>query len=78
MILIGGVNVARTTFSFVDVVLVNLVFQTVPPHKFCRLENREHEEVYGAHAGKGYKLSSKRKQIDKQTDGRIQKNLEIR
>ena len=54
MILIGELNAARTIFSIVDVVLVNLVFQTIPPQKFWCLENREHKEVYGAHAGKRF------------------------
>ena len=52
--LIGGLKITRPplTFSICNVVFVELVFQTIPPHKFWRLENGEHKEVYGAHAGK--------------------------
>ena len=55
--LIGGLNITRPplTFSICNVVFVELVFQTIPPHKFWRLENGEHKEVYGAHAGKTLK-----------------------
>ena len=78
--LIGGLNITRPplTFSICNVVFVELVFQTIPPHKFWRLENGEHKEVYRAHAEKCDKLSPKRKQIDKQIERSIEKHLERR